>query len=51
MACVNCDGTERLSRVLLGSKKIPKWYNGKTGNEYGFNYYFNSKFLSTLAFY
>ena len=51
MACVNGDGTKKLPSVFIGKSKIPKCFNGKTGNEHGFSYYFNSKsWMNTSIF-
>ena len=43
LACVNGNGTEKIPLLFLGKSKIPKCFRGMTGNELGFNYYFNSK--------
>ena len=43
LACVNGDGTEKMPLLFIGKSKMPKCFNGMTGDKLGFDYHFNSK--------
>ena len=43
LACANSNGREEMSLVSILKSKVQRGFNGKTGNELSFNYFFNSK--------
>ena len=43
LACTNGDEIEKIPLFLIGKSKIPKCLKKMTGDELGFNYFFNSK--------
>lgn len=52
LACANADGSERFPLMIIGKTLKPRPFKGMTGQQYGFDYWYNKKaWMTSVLFF